>query len=116
MHHMIDSRNMVQAIKDRMARRIRARLMQARALAATHPELKDALLSRGTILEIARQENQPFVDFFEREFVARGRALHDREEQAGLPPYRSELPPDWTTFREPPFRSGTRGSLDDQPC
>lgn len=116
MHHMIDSRNIVQAMKERMARRIRARLMQARTLAAANPQLKDSLLSRSAILEIVRQENQPFVDFFQREFLARGRALHARELQTGLPPYRTALPRDWTTFREPAFRPGTRGSLDDQNC
>jgi hypothetical protein len=116
MHHMIDSRNILQSMKDRLARRIRARLMEIRQLAADNPELKTSLLSRTTIMEIVSQEHKPFMDFFQREFLARGDALHARENRGGLPPYRGSLPPDWTTFREPPFTGGTSGSLDDQAC
>ncbi|WP_338761576.1 DUF4157 domain-containing protein [Massilia sp. METH4] len=116
MHHMIDSRNILQAMKDRLARRIRARVMEIRRMAADNPELKEGLLTMATIEEIVRQEHQPFLDFFQREFLARGNALHARENRGALPPYRSALPPDWTTFREPPFTGGTRGSLDDGSC
>jgi hypothetical protein len=116
MHHMIDSYNQIQTLKERMARRIRARLRQIRQFAAQNPRLKDSLLSRQTILEIVAQENQPFQDFFQRQFLARGDALHTREAREGLPPYRTALPASWTNFREPPLRGGTTGSFDDKPC
>ncbi len=116
MHHMIDSYNEIQTMKERMARRIRARLMQIRRLAADNPRLKASLLSRQTILEIVAQENQPFQNFFQREFLRRGDVMHAREAREGLPPYRTELPGSWTTYREPPLRGGTAGSFDDRPC
>jgi hypothetical protein len=116
MIHMIDSYNEVQTMKERMARRIRARLREIRQLAAQNPRLKNSLLSRQTILEIVFQENQPFQDFFQREFVGRGDRMHAREAREGLPPYRTELPASWTNFREPPLRGGTTGSFDDRPC
>jgi hypothetical protein len=116
MHHLIDSFNQTQNLKDRMARRIRARLMEIRRLAAENPKLKDGFLSRQTILEIVQQENQAFHDFFQSEFLARGRAMHSREAREGLPPYRTALPAAWTTFREPPLVGGTSGSFDNRPC
>lgn len=116
MIHMIDSFNQIQMMKERMARRIRARLKEIRQLAAQNPQLRGALLSRQTIFEIVRQENRPFDQFFGREFLRRGDVMHTREARQGLPPYRSELPPSWTAFREPPLRGGTRGSFDDRPC
>ncbi|HEU4769256.1 MAG TPA: hypothetical protein VFS77_17950, partial [Pyrinomonadaceae bacterium] len=116
MHHMIDSFNQVQTMKERMARRIRGRLREIRQSAAQNPQLKSALLSRQTILEIVSQENQPFLQFFTREFLRRGDVMHTREAQQGLPPYRSALPSTWTTFREPPLRGGTSGTFDHRPC
>lgn len=116
MHHMIDCFNQVQALKDRLARRIRARLMDLRRLAAAHPELRDSLLSRQAIFEIALQENAAFMRFFQTEFLARGEALHAREARGHLPPYKNSLPGDWTTFHEPKLIGGTKGSFDDKPC
>lgn len=116
MLHMIDSYNQVQTMKERMARRIRPRLMHIRRLAAENPRLKASLLSRRTIEEIVDQENKPFERFFQHEFLRRGDVLHTRESEQGLPPYRSELPASWTTYREPPLRGGTRGSFDHRRC
>jgi hypothetical protein len=116
MHHMIDSYHLVQSLKDRMARRIRARLMEIRRLAAENPQLKDSLLSRQTIFEIVKQENRPFNTFIEREFVARGDLMHTREADRGLPPYQTELPASWDTFQEPALAGGTAGSFDHRPC
>ena len=116
MHHMIDSFNQVQTLKERMARNIRARLRQIRQMAAQNPQLKSSLLSRQTILEIVVQENRPFDEFFNREFLRRGDVMHTREARQGLPPYRTALPASWNTFREPPLRGGTSGSFDHRPC
>lgn len=116
MHHMIDCFNEVHTMKERMARSIRARLMEIRRLAAENPQLRASLLSRRTIFAIVEQENKPFEQFFQREFLRRGDVLHTRESREGLPPYRTELPANWTTFRQPPLRGGTAGSFDDQPC
>lgn len=117
MHHMIDSFNQVQMVKERMARRIRARLIQIRRMAAENPRLKGSLLSRQTILEIVAQENRPFQEFFGGAFERRGGEMHTREaRQGGLPPYRTALPREWNTFREPPLRGGTAGSFDHRPC
>jgi outer membrane protein OmpA-like peptidoglycan-associated protein len=112
MHHLMDSFDLVQNLKDRLARRIRARLMEARRLAAQHPELKERLLSAPTIQEIAAQEELGFKEFFNREFVSRGDALHARESsEGGLPPY--QIRPGWGGITP---QSGRRGSFTNEPC
>jgi hypothetical protein len=104
MNHLMESYDLVQTLKDRLARQIRGRLMSARAAAAEHPELKRALLSRETIAEIVRQENRSFdvagqaaqkgPSFFALHFKAQGEELHAREERnKGLPRY--QLRPGW---------------------
>lgn len=115
MHHLIDSYNLVRILENRLARRIRARLMTVRRLAAQNPLLKDQLLARQTLFEIVRQEEAPFAEFFGREFVAQGGRLHAREASVGtLPPY--QVPADWTDFQPVTPQSGTRGSFTTRPC
>jgi len=112
MNHLMDSFDIVQSLKDRLARRVRARLMEARRLAAEHPELKDQLLSRETIVEIVRQEEQAFGSFFQQEFLARGASMHAREgRDSGLPPY--QLRPGWNRITP---QGGRRGSFTNDPC
>jgi hypothetical protein len=115
MHHLMDSYNLVRILENRLARRIRARLMTVRRLAAQNPLLKDQLLARQTLFEIVRQEEEPFAAFFGREFVAQGARLHALEASVGtLPPY--QVPADWTDFRRVTPQSGARGSFTPRPC
>jgi outer membrane protein OmpA-like peptidoglycan-associated protein len=115
MHHLIDSFNQVQMLKDRMARNIRGRLMQARRLAAQNPRLSDGLLSPNTLLEISRQETIPFFRFFAAEFQARGDRLHSEEQRRrGLPAF--SAPSNWTDFRPVTPRGGATGSFTSRPC
>jgi outer membrane protein OmpA-like peptidoglycan-associated protein len=115
MHHLVDSFNLVRNMEDRMARNIRARVMQARRLAAQNPPMRHALLSQGTLFEIASQENEPFANAFPQEFVRRGDELHARESAAGgLPAF--SIPPDWTDFRRVTPSGGATGSFTTRPC
>lgn len=115
MHHLMDCYRLVHNLKDRLARRIRARLMEARRLAAQNPQLANQLLARETLQEMVRQEEAPFAAFFQREFKARGADLHAREASAGgLPPY--TVPADWTDFHRVEPQSGRQGSFTSDRC
>ncbi len=120
MNHLMDSFDLVQALKDRLARRVRARMMSARKAAAAHPELSKQLLSRATLAEIVVQENESFDvqarkrgddTFFSKQFTGRGDALHEREKREGLPRY--QLRPGWRDVKPVP---GKRGSFTKDPC
>ena len=112
MNHLMDSFDLVQNLKERLARRIRARLMEARRLAVEHPELKDQLLSATAIREMAAQEELAFKEFFNSEFVSRGDALHAREShEGGLPAY--QMRPGWNRITP---QGGRRGSFSNDPC
>lgn len=115
MHHLVDSYELVKALKERLARRIRARLMSARRMAADNPNLKDELLSRETISEMVQQEESSFVNFVQSQFNELGNRLHAREgREGGLPPY--QIPSDWTDFHRVQPRGGARGSFTSRPC
>ncbi len=120
MNHLMDSFDLVQALKDRLARRVRARVMQVRKQAAAHPELSRQLLSRATLAEIVVQENENFdiqarkagdATFFTKQFVSRGDDLHAREKRQGLPHY--QLRPGWKDVKPV---ADTRGSFTKDPC
>lgn len=109
LHHLVTAHDFVEVYKDRLARRVRARLMEVRRLAAENPRLKESLLARDTLLEIARQEDDRFRQFFWPEYMARQERVHEQEAHEGLPPV--QIPPSWTDFRMPPIRGGTRGTF-----
>ena len=94
LHHMVVAHRLIQIYKDRHARRVRARLMEARRLAAAHPELARELLSRRSIEAIVLQEYEAFNQFFMQEYHDRQMEVHERESrEGGLPP--AQLPAEW---------------------
>jgi hypothetical protein len=104
LHHMIVAHRLIQNYKSRHARRIRARLMSIRLMAANRPDLAHDLLSKRTIESIVLQEYEPFSEFLLQEYVARQLEVHVRENREGLPPAR--LPREWN---KPTPQSGERG-------
>ncbi|HUW68084.1 MAG TPA: DUF4157 domain-containing protein [Candidatus Nanoarchaeia archaeon] len=105
LHHMVVAHRLIQNYKFRLERRVRARLMNIRRLAANRPDLAHDLLSQRTIETIVSQEYEPFSEHFRTEYQNRQLEVHARENrEESLPP--AQLPAEW---HRPIPRGGDRG-------
>ena len=108
-HHIVENYTLLQSFKDRLARRVRARVRQARREAAAHPALRGTLLGQETLEAIVRQEIAPFNDWFLRAYAARHAPVDAADV---LPPLReSDIRAFWPAFRMPPRTPDARGSF-----
>jgi hypothetical protein len=110
LNHLVESYTLVQAFKDRLARAVRARLVEVRRQAAEHPNIRDVLLSDESIREIVRQEHEPLEQAFVAEWQRRNRPIDERDITT-----RPQIPGTWRNFQMPRLQPDATGSFVIEP-
>jgi hypothetical protein len=104
--HIVDDFNLMQTYKERLARRIRLRLVQARQQAARNPKTAEALIGKKAIEQIVDQEERIFNSVLSSQRHQQGGPVHQHADEGTLPPV--TLP---SGFRMPAIRPGIKGPM-----
>jgi hypothetical protein len=107
LYHLRDAYETFQAFKSRLSRNIRARVIENRVKAAANPDKQADLLNIAAINDIAIEEADPFVKFFDRHLKDLGDFTHSLGEGV------LSKDPDrmWEGFKKPPLKRDTTGSF-----
>jgi Domain of unknown function (DUF4157) len=106
LYHLRDAYETFQAFKSRLSRNIRARVIENRVKAAANPDKQADLLNIAAINDIAIEEADPFVKFFDRHLKDLGDFTHSLGEGV-----LSKDPDMWEGFKKPPLKRDTTGSF-----
>jgi hypothetical protein len=106
LHHLVNDFEMTQIYKERVARAIRLRLMEARQQAARDPKNSDAFIGQKAIEKIVEDVEIPLFNSLSRDRKRREAEVHTLIDtgKAGIP----KLPQGW---QMPPIKIGARGSV-----